>query len=81
MSYFSKSLHQIKQQIIGYTTLVKQYLDLGWEGYLTTMMFNQLSVMIGKKIIRCRLVWRAFTLHFLLGSSETRGNLHQRNRY
>ena len=43
MSYFSKSLHQIKQQIIGYTTLVKQYLDLGWEGYLTTMMFNHLS--------------------------------------
>ena len=42
MSYFRKSLHQIKQQIIGYTTLVKQYLDQGWQGYLMTMMFNQL---------------------------------------
>ena len=42
MSYFRKSLHQIKQQVIGYTTLVKQYLDQGWQGYLMTMMFNQL---------------------------------------
>ena len=42
MSYFRESLHQIRQQIIGYTTLVKQYLDQGWQGYLMTMMFNQL---------------------------------------
>ena len=42
MSYFRKSLHQINQQVIGYTTLVKQYLDQGWRGYLMTMMFNQL---------------------------------------
>ena len=42
MSYFRTSLHQIEQQIIGYTTLVKQYLDQGWHGYLKTMMFNQL---------------------------------------
>jgi len=38
MSYFRKSLHQI----IGYTTLVKQYLDQGCQGSLMTMMFNQL---------------------------------------
>ena len=42
MSYFRKSLHQIKQQVTGYTTLVKQYLDQGWQGYFMTMMFNQL---------------------------------------
>src|SRR4051794_24879472 len=42
MSYFRRSLHQIRQQVIGYTTLVKQYLDQGWQGYLMTIMFNQL---------------------------------------
>ena len=42
MSHYFRSLHQIKQQIIGYTTLVKQYLDQGLQGYFMTMMFNQL---------------------------------------
>lgn len=44
MSYYVReSINQIKQRIIGYTTLVKQYLDRGFHGYLMTMMFNQLS--------------------------------------
>ena len=41
--YFRQSFHQIKQLINSYTTLVKQYLDEGWQGYLMTMIFNQLS--------------------------------------
>jgi hypothetical protein len=32
----------LKENIGGYTTMIKQHLDQGWQGHLMTFMFNQL---------------------------------------
>src|SRR4051794_17892172 len=37
-----RTFNQVKQQITGYTDLAKQSLDRGYQGYLMTLMFNQL---------------------------------------
>lgn len=43
MRYFNSTRFQeLRQTIAGYVTLTKQFLDQGWQGYLMTMMFNQL---------------------------------------
>ena len=41
--HYRRSRHQIKQDITGYTIMIQQYLDQGYQGYLMTTMFNQLS--------------------------------------
>src|SRR5438477_1678122 len=33
----------LRETIAGYASMVKQYLDQGYEGYLMTLMFNQLG--------------------------------------